>query len=284
MQVASVELYSEAYQNLKSKGLCRLTNNFLDATALHRLLTEKRCLMHETDNSLLVFIPYHNSYYDCLYLSRRPEELASDLKKYISTYRLEMPIRLSIIGKGSAIENLSKLAQGIGFPLQKKLRRIQLEKIPEKLQKAIKILGAEWLPFADFARLGDEEEILNLLKDNFDLVSENIPEMSAISDNIKKKNILVIRLDGKIVAIHYFNILNNICYCYFDVTSKDYRNNVGIFYGISLFKEAYLKESDFSITRHFGWLDDERIRVKKYHNDADTKYDGIIIYNHLWTP
>ena len=284
MEKANIEEYGKSWHELKLSGPCRASNCFLDANELEKLLEQKDCLSHKTDSSLFLFVPYHNSYYDCIYLSKDNTRLLEDIAEIKKIWPELLPIRLSIIGKGASVSQLSEDAEKLGFKLLKKLIRFQIEKAPEKIMAAMEVLGLDYLPYADFARPEDAEEILNLISSEFELVSENLPELEAIRANIDKKQVTVLRMDNKIAALHYFMIEHNICHGYYDVVRKEYRDRGGLFFGISMFERQYFKNAGIRISRTYGWRDAAAERLVKSSRKTNAREDGVAIYNHLWQP
>lgn len=161
----------------------------------------------------------------------------------------------------------------------------QTEASAEKVMDAMRSFSNEYMNCISFAEIGDAEEILEILKENFDLVGDNIPELFSIRQNISKRQVLVLRQDQRIASLLYFTIKNNIFHGLYDVTRKEYRGSAGLFLANSVFRYEYFKSHGIKFKRFLGWRDSGNKKLMKYaETRSPERPDGVVIYNMLWTP
>lgn len=283
MQAATFESYCAAYDALKTNMRCTISNIFLDRHSLYESIKNKHCLQYAAENSIFLLIPTHDIYYDCLYLSKNKENLTTDIAKLLSRYSVAMPIRCSIIGKEPLAGELSQIFEKKNFVLIKKLLRMELAKSESKILEAMRSFANEYRGQMSFAHEEDAEEILSILLDNFDPVGDNIPELQNIREHIAKKNIAVLRQDGKIVSLHYFLVQHSTLHALYDVTRKEYRGGNGFFMALAVFVHDYFLAQGKRYTRLLGWRDAAKQKLLKHARKSNQSSDGVVIYNMLWT-
>lgn len=284
MQSATFEYFSAAYDALKANMRCTLSNIFLDRHNLCELLEGRHCFQYISENSLFLLIPTHGMYYDCLYLAKDKESMAAPLAEMLSLYHNALPIRCSIIGKEPWSRELSQLFEKDGFVLSKKLLRMKLAGPEAKLLEAMRPYAEEYRGQMDFANEEDAEEILSLLLDNFDPVGDNLPGLTDIRVHIARKNVAVLRQDGKIASLHYFFIQHNTLHALYDVTRKEYRGGNGFFMALAVFVHDHFSAQGRQYTRLLGWRDAAKQKLVKHAKKSNQIPDGVVIYNMLWTP
>lgn len=281
MQHATLTNYFSAHDALKAYCRCKFSNIFLDSATLEKLLAEKTCFLHMTDGALFLFIPMHELFYDCLYIAADEILLDEGLKTICAEQELALDIRVSIIGKEPGAGVQAELFQRHGFSLSKKLLRTRLEEVPKKIVDAMRPFAEEYRGCASFAVQEDAEEISALLKENFDPVGDNLPELAAIRENIARQQVAVLRQDGRIAALHYFQRQHNTLHALYDVTRKEYRRK-GLFMALAMFMHEYFMASK-KCTRALGWRDATQERLVRYAKKSNQNHDGVCIYNLLYS-
>lgn len=283
MTHATIDTFSVAHDSLKLRHRCKLTNIFLDSTSLQEVLSERHCLQYNTDKALFLLVPRHNSYYDCLYMAVDGLALKKGIDAVLSNYHSEMSIRGAVIGKEPQALEIAEIFHDLGFRLTKRLLRMQLGAPAQKILDAMRPFADENRDSMSFATPDDAEEILEILKDNFDLVADNLPELSVIRDNIVKKQVAILRRDNKIASLHYFHIYNSTLHSLYDVTRKEYRKE-GFFMALAIFINEYFSGQSKKSMRAFGWRDATNQKLVKHAKKSNQNSDGVIIYNMLWKP
>lgn len=281
MQSSKFQDYIAACDTLKARHRCKLSNIFLDNYGLHQKLTQKDCQLHATSGALFLLIPYHsNAYYDCLYLAADADRLNEGLESLLGNIHLDQDIRASIVAKEPMAGGLAGMFQHQGFELTKKLIRTQSTQAAPARLKAMGMFAEEYQDCMSFAILQDAEEILEILKENFDLVADNIPELEAIRENILQKQVVVLRQDGKIASLRYFRFINNTYHGLYEVTREEYRN--GAFYmALMFFAFEHFEALGKQNVRSLGWVDASREKLWKHYQKIDRFADGVVIYNML---
>lgn len=283
MQPATFESFSAAHDALKGQRRCTVTNLFLDSHALRVLLAEKTCPLHVAEGALFLLIPYHEAYYDCLYLAADGIAFAEGLRQLLESYHEPLALRGSSVGKEPQTGEVADLFRQHGFVLTKKLLRMQLKRAPEKILNAMRPYADEYRECMSFAVPEDAEEILDLLKEEFDLVADNLPELSAIREHTLRQEIAVLRRDGKIASLHYFHMHMNALHSLYDVTRKEYRRE-GFFMALASFVQDHFIKQGKKNVRALGWRDASRQKLVKHAKKSNQQPDEVVIYNMLWTP
>ncbi len=283
MQHATFESFSAAHDALKARRRCTVTNLFLDGHALRALLAEKTCLLHVAGGAIFLLIPYHEIYYDCLYLAADGMSFAEGLRQLLESYHEPLALRGSSVGKEPQAGEVAELFRQHGFVLTKKLLRMQLKRAPEKVLNAMRPYADEYRDCMSFADPGDAEEILELLKEEFDLVADNLPELSAIREHILRGEVAVLRQDAKIASLHYFHMHKNALHSLYDVTRKEYRRE-GFFMALASFVQDHFTKQSKKNVRALGWRDASRQKLVKHAKKSNQQPDDVVIYNMLWTP
>jgi hypothetical protein len=291
MRKATLDSYRTMTDVLKIRHGRLLTNIFIDINKIKALLQNKKCLFYSTNDSLIIMIPYHNHYYDCLFQSASLVALERDITECMDVYQGKLCLRFSIIGKEPQTGGIAALIEKCGFKLGKKLARMIPKKlVDEKVMHAWASLGdrndrndrnddnEDNEIKAEFAKPEDAKEILDLLLAEFDILADNLPELESIVENIKKKQVIIVKLNDKIAAFHYFAIENNIRSGIYDVTHKDFRN-----YNLQNIIYDFLM-LNVNCKRIYSWRDTANKRLLKYSKLLGSEPDGVYIYNMIWAP
>lgn len=281
MYPATLAAYCDAVDRIKRNGPCTVTNQFQDARELGRELADRRCLLHADENALLLLIPRHGAYHDCRYLARDAPALDAALRSLpdpASVGAAALPLRAMVIDREPRSGRLAALFRDQGFSLRKKLLRTDNRVASPGAVEAMRLLAAEHLADVGFATPDDAGEILALLSETFDLVDDSIPELDAIRENCARRQVTVLRLDGRIAALHYFTIRNSIVHGLFDVTRREYRGAAGLFWAVSMFEYDYFSRCSVPVRRTYGWRDATRTRLVKSSRDTNCNPDGVVIH------
>lgn len=279
METATFEEFSKAYDVLKSGAGCALTNIFKFGNELQKTLVRKKCLMHSMQDSIFLLVPTHDIYYECFFVASDNESLGNGLKEIVSSS--EHDLCCSLIGKEPKTGELTKVFEDIGFEKVKKLLRIRFKKSNPKQLEAMRIFYDEYKNDISFAKNEDADEILEILLDTFDPVGDNIPDIVDIRDHIIKKHIIVLRQYGKIVSLHFFDVIGNVMHSIYDVTREEYRGASGFHLAIAFFIHEYFLSNGITYGRVLGWQDASNTKLIKHNKKGNKLWDGIVIYNML---
>jgi hypothetical protein len=280
MHEASILSFTQSADALKEKYRRWLSNVFLDADKLRQLLENRHCLLHSSEASLFLLIPYHDFYYNFLYVSANKEALCKDLKSFLQDYDHSFTLRASITGKEPPTGEVATIFEESGFALAKRLARVRADSESSFVKQLLKDQPKERV---EYANAGDAEEISEMLFEEFDLYGDNIPETSEIIENIEARQVLVIRKNKRIGALHYFSIQNGQYFGIYDITRKAYRDEfLSLKFGH--FLHHHIRRLAVRLTRVYSWRDTANKRLMAYAQQCKQTPDGVFIYNMVYKP
>lgn len=281
MERANDKNFFTACDALKQRAPLRVSNLFLDNRQIRRKIADSECYFLQSGLSVFLLAPFHGVMYNLYFLSATPETLGSDLPSLLDEFDFSCPICTSVIGReGQCAPVLSALAAN-GFVEKNTLLRMVSKKPEEKILQGMRLLAASHLERVSFANEDDAEELLELLGEEFDIVENNLPDLSEIKEDIRKKRIAVIRMDDMIAAMHYFDAENGISHSYFDVVRKKFRGGSGMIFALYIFKLDHFKQEKVNVNRFLAWRDAAKTRLIKNACKGNEHPDGIVIHNLL---
>lgn len=281
MRTATLETYSAAHDALKSRHPRLSGNIFMDAPRLEAAFTSKRCLLHESDNSLFLLIPRH-SFHDVLYLTGDAGRLPGELAGCLADWPVEQALRVSVIGREPEAGAMAAQFQKAGFFPLKKLLRTRLRLPEANILAAMRPFAEEMRDQLGYARHGDEAEILEILRESFDPMGDNLPELAEISERIDEGCVAVLRQGGKILSLKYFTVQGGVLHSLYDVTRKEYRGGNGFFMALAVFVQEELEARGVNCARSLGWRDATQKKLLRHAKKSNQHADGIVIYNMRW--
>lgn len=282
MRAATIDLFVTYSDDLKSLGSPVLHNIFQDINQLSKLVEEKSCFIKRIKNSFFLLVPRHDFYYDILYMSIDIKNLCDSLPVFLGEYTADYQLRASIIGHDPLAGEISEIFIKCGFTLGRKIARMRNLSDKKDIENLIALLCDDNEYNVEFATTGDEQAILNLLLSEFDARSDNLPEISEISQNVREKQVIVIRHRNEIIGLHYFTCHRSCVYGWYDVISKPYRKKHLYLY-IMLFLYNFWKQQK-KIMRSYSWRDVTNKRLMQLACQSNQIPDGVYIYNMLYAP
>lgn len=279
MEKATLTLFQESADSVKRRYAPVIQNIFLDAGGLARVLEEKECRLARQEKSLFLLIPRHTSFYDLLYLSAGPAELAGDLQSLLQASPGLPNLRASVIGKEGHVEPVVEAFAAHGFSLGRKIARMRNHMDVHNLEGQIALLCDDDECDIGYAEPGEEQAVLDLLLEEFDPRSDNLPEIGEIAENIQKKQVIVIRDEGKIIALHYYTMQNSMSYGWYDVITKAFRNR-HLYLHMMRFQYELWKNRELPV-RSYSWRDVNNRRLMALARQSNQLPDGVYIYNML---
>lgn len=284
MEKANINLFAQNMDRLKYCHAPVIHNIFQSATELEDIMDEKECLLSPYERTLILLVPRHRSFYEMLYASADTHSLKEDLAVFLDAYSGPLNLRASIIGREKQTAPVVECFAGSGFSLGRKIARMRNHFDINNLEKQIKEMCesqlADEMDFEiDFARPGDEKAVLDLLREEFDQRSDNLPELAEIAQNIDKGQVIVIRKNDKIIALHYFTMQNSMAYGWYDVIQKAYRRQHLYLY-MMRFQYKFWKDRDDPV-RSYSWRDVNNKRLMALAARSNQLPDGVYIYNML---
>jgi len=282
---ADIATFADAVDSLKKENRGVLSNVFLSISELADIFVKKECFISAFEETIIVLIPYHDKYFDLLFYTSTKEHLKNAMDIFTRViYKHDFPVRISVIGVEPLTGEIASLLENFSFELSKKIGRVNFtsskneaaEDFFSSFGKDKRKGGVKVSP--SFADLDDAQAVLDMLLEEFDLCSENIPELDAIRENIRKKNVVVAKKHGEIIAICYFTIKNRIRFCIYEYTRKEYRG-AGVMFYLNNFVEKYFKKNNIKLARSYGWRDVNKKRLIKIYRALGENFDGVYIYN-----
>lgn len=281
MRAATLETYSAAYDTLRTRHPRVAGNIFLHAARLAQMFNSKKCLLETTETSLFLLVPRH-MFHDLLFLTADAASLPEALGTWLPDWPETAPLRVSVIGREPEAGAMAGEFETAGFSLVKKLLRMRLELPDEKLLQAMRPFAEEVRDLLGFAQPGDEAEILDILRESFDPMGDNLPELEEIRECINKRGIAVARKDGRILSLHYFGVQSGVHHSFYDVTRREYRGGTGFFMALAVFVHDELAARGIRCSRSLGWRDAARKKLLRHAQKSNQTPDGIVIYNMRW--
>lgn len=278
MEKATLPLFQENADAVKRQYAPVIQNIFLDAEALARVLAEKSCRLARQEKSLFLLVPRHDSFYDLLYLSAGPAELATDLQSFLRSSPDLPNLRASVIGKEGQVEPMVDAFARNGFFLGRKIARMRNYVDINHLEEQIALLCDEDCEVG-YAGPGEEQAVLDLLLEEFDPRSDNLPELGEIAENIRKNQVIVIREEGKIIGLHYYTMQNSMSYGWYDVINRAFRNK-HLYLHMMCFQYELWKSREMPV-RSYSWRDVNNKRLMALARQSNQLPDGVYIYNML---
>src|SRR4026209_660837 len=179
--VHKAEEITALVQKVKEKGGSFFTNFFSDAVKLDYWLYNKRLYYQLTDYGLLFF--RKNESFSYLYYCVVSLE---NLKRLINQDLPDERLVVDIIGKIENIANIVELFTVSGFKIYTQLHRfIRLNNDDSNYYEPSDEVTE--------ATLADAEEIARLFKDNFDKLSEQVPNFEEVKKWITEKKVFIIK-------------------------------------------------------------------------------------------
>lgn len=283
MRPATMELFAYCADSLKASHASLLHNIFQDSNKLNELLQNKNCLLYNTPEIIFLLIPLHNIYYDFLYMATDLEALHHNLLLFLRENGVPLPLRASIIGKEPYAGEAAEVFEQAGFSLGRRIARMRNLNDAKNMEKNVRYMredSSQDESNVEFAVHGDEQDILDLLLSEFDIRSDNLPELSEIAANISRKQVLVIRKNARIVALHYFTRQNASVYGWYDVTRKEFRKNY-LYQDMMLFLYKYWAKQNV-VLRSYSWRDVANKRLMALARQCNQIQDGVYIYNMIF--
>lgn len=281
MQSATLEKYATSLAKLKASGKRPQGNIFLSAPELEKLFAQKNCFLADGENSLFLLIPRHSLYHELLFYTASPAELDRDLTVFLLDKAIPGALRASVIGLEPMAGEYAAIFQKHGFALLKKLLRTICKEASDKIAAITRQYADENREYMGFARPGDEDEILDILKENFDVAADNLPEPYEIRKAIDAEQVAVLRKDGQILSLIYFNMQSRVVHSLYDVTREEHRGANGYCLALGSFLNDELKAKGVEIARYYGWREEAKKKLVKHAKKSNQNFDGVVIYNTL---
>lgn len=270
------------FQHLdRLKSCSRIIHNiFLNGHELLELGANPASRFAEFPDSAFALTRKHDQWDDILFAARDLNGLQAGVNSLVE--HLISPAKVSIIASEQAGQEMADIFAQAGFRLGRKIARMRNMEDMKELEKKIRENsdGNDDNWDVDFARPGEERQILDLLLTSFDSRADNIPQLEEIRDNILKRQVFVIRDGQKLVACHYFTKNNNMAYGWYDITAREYRKKF-LYFHMLKFQYKFWKNEP-QIKRSYSWRDCNNRRIMALAKQSSQLPDGVYIYNMIY--
>jgi len=269
LEKTSYSEYVAAVDKLKQQHGRIETNNFMLADKLKTIMETDAGLIVKSSRCVFLAMLEHNAFYRLYYHAAGSDGILEGLRQIDGQYDKKLPLVCTITGKEAYVEGVVPTFYNEGYTLRKRTRRfdnsnIKMAKEPENV-------------VVEFACEQDAEEISEMLRGNFDIYSELVPTQSEIAQNAKKEQIAIVRRDGKVAALKYFDVQNSAIYGIFDYVRPEYRSDL-IFLAIAPFISKALEKRGIVITRAYGWRDMDNKRLNQFSKKLNSIPQDVVLY------
>lgn len=278
----SFEQLKATIDKISAKSRLQRNYQIVDIKKIEEDLNKKNCLLFCNDETAILLIPIFD-YYDCFLFFSDDKQLIDDFQNllHLDIFKHKI-IKLSFCDNRNFVNVtiLEKLLN-IGFTVKNKIARFNSDNNYELVSKLYALVPEEYKK-VEYANVEDAQEILELMKGDFDTIKDNIPELDDIKANIAGKQVLCVKHNNQIVSFHYFKVVNNIYYGLFDFTRREYRQFF-VFFAIANYVENLEKTNQTKYQRKYGWRDIDNKRTNKFAHLNKEKEDGVMICNLIYT-
>lgn len=279
---ATPAVFLEQQQHLKREYRHVISNIFMEWGDLCQTLEKKACRLVTTPGAVILLIPRFDVYDDIFYIAATIKNLVEAVTLIKAEYPPNRTMHTSIIGNAIRTYPIVNELCNYGFTVCSILERSLVQGGKATIAEFIKeYLSAcedteEYKP--RFAMDKDAIGVHELLASEFDFCRDRLPETDEVLENIRKRQVIVIEDNGKIVCTHYFTIRNAINFRLFDVTHIDYRKKF-LRPRIDLFMAAVDDPRLKNVKRTYGWRNVTKKKLTNFAKNNNENPDGILIYN-----
>ena len=193
--VKTVAEVLEAIQQAKA-GAAAFTTNFFPVQAKLQSWIDHKELFAEMRNGLVLFFRKDRDFWHLYFSAASPAQLQKEIAYGSATAE---PAVMDVIGPEAALSDLLTLLLSCGFRPYSRLVRLARphnHSIAESQSKSPAPIT--------MAQLADSQAILQLLESSFNPHADQLPMAYEIEEAIARKQILTIKMDGKLAALLYF--------------------------------------------------------------------------------
>lgn len=223
------------------------TNCFSFYNEILNWIEEDKVDIHLINNNLFLFLK-NQGFYKLYYYVDDFNQI-SLCKDLLEKYQLKSDISLEFTTKNDINkEEVTKIVEETGFEFYKEYARVISAPATFKPTTAK----------TDFlASIEDKEELLEIMYKEFDVITDYLPTEKELIDLIKKKSIIIQKINNQIVFIQIYEYQKGTLYSRMTWIAKEYRKpkfTIGFYEYMYVYLEQ-LKIEDWSKIRTFGWID-----------------------------
>ncbi|MGG3836312.1 hypothetical protein ABEV00_04710 [Paenibacillus thiaminolyticus] len=220
----------------------------------HQELQGERFLVNHTTRSIC-FFEQEDGFYRGYFASADMD----DLTRLLSSIELESPVVIAIVSKTQNPE-LTEIIQRSGFEQYRVYRRM----VNRDFQKY------ELNDGVTYAKPGQAQEILELLKETFNPYTDYFPTVALLEQLIANKQVIINEEDGHCKGLFIYR-REGIQYNFNYMVNKSI-NPILFVYALQNFY-AHLKNA--GLQHGYLWLDSNNVKVIRLHEKFGWKFDGL---------
>ena len=223
-----------------------------------------------TQDSLIIR-KKESGFYRLYYLTKNESELLDVLSGINDgEYVVNIPTKTPIDVRESFLSEC-------GFELIGEYSRFYNRSISDAFNKLSKLSDGievvENCELAQFATEDDQPQIMALLKENFSVYTDHLPEDIELAEMIEKKHVFVNRYEGKVCGVEIFTPTSQVCYGNAWIDTK----GLGVFLSLEVYR--YLMNNNIKVMNF--WVNNANKKVIKYHKLLGSVPDGLMDYSFL---
>jgi hypothetical protein len=218
-----------------------------------------------TDNVVLMSFLSTDGIYWLYFTTADENDLKAVCDEFISPLHKRAPVKSIVHDKGSRIESFVPLMESIHFKL---LSRGQRFDCTRRFKKRFILEISHPI---EYALPSDIPEIRKILLAEFDPLTYTVLSEESLRREIEQKRLIVIRIDGRIVAVQQFSHHGKYLSGGSSVVLKEYRNE-HLYLDIAEFLRRYMQDND--LTNCFSWVSiDNKSLLKGKVASGDVPHD-----------
>lgn len=252
---------------IRGKSTSFVTNYYPNEIKDKGLINKGQMFYYRNDNVCLVIRQYAG-FNDFSFIATSPETLGHTLEDFFLS-RNGIYVT-DLIGLSNQIKPIKLLFEEKGFTLRRTLQR--MIKIGIDADSRI---DSDYIVYPSYE---DISKIREILLENFDFLSEQIPSCDELSRYIDKKQIYLYKKDSEIAGMIIFELTPMAFYLRYWFTNPKFRN-MGI--GSVLYKKVMFDSKN--IKRQMLWVvSDNENAIKRYEHygfKLDSLVDNVMIIN-----
>ncbi len=228
--------------------------NFYIDEKLSRSLISQGLLYIEIHEKCIFIFRKNDDFFHLYFISTGLTQLNCGLSKLSGTYPDSIFVT-DLIGNNDSVIKICEVFEKNGFTIRRKLRRMVRTTGLDQEQTLD--------PIVDYAKPEYVKQLQELLIENFDKYSEQIPTEDEILQKIENKQVLITTYQSKLTGCVIFDINGISSHLRYWVTLPAYRNQK---IGSSLFRRAF--HECRNTKRQTLWVDDKNenaIKIYSYY-------------------
>lgn len=215
LPITSIHEINELVDRIKINSRGMVTNFFASENRLNEWILRKELFVSIQDGTLWI-LRFDRGFYHLHYVSSSIDALQADIVALIADYG-DKSFAVDVIGRENDIGPIAAIFKSYDFNDHLYLNRMK------KIVKEPPKIGISKCPEAEFALSGDVEDVMNLLENSFDKYAEQLPDLVEINEAVEKKHILLVKKDGIIAGLLYFELTGFTSVLRYWFVNPDYR-------------------------------------------------------------